>query len=400
MKFIDGLTYQLQLLMTREWVSGVTFDEVVDIAQQIEIVRGQERVEWEAKRPRGQGGFSGAPFGGSSTSHPGARGSLQFPPPAPGSYFECGELRHIWRQCPRRHGGLSQQRSQPPTTAPATSPPAQSARGRGQSARSRPRGGGSSGAGQAHFYALPARPDAIASNAVITDLSGMPPDRDIDFGIDLVSGAQPNSIPPYRIAPAKLKELKEQLQELLDKGWSDECEESFQKLKTALYTAQVLVLPSASGSYTVHCDASRIGIGCFLMQEGRYLLKQNDLNLRQRRWLELLKDNDITILYHPGKSNVGVDALSRWVESFGSLAYLPTVERPLALDVQTLAGQLVRLDILKPSRVLACVVSKSFLYDRIRERQYDYPHLLLLQDRVRRGDARDLTIGDDGVLRM
>jgi len=41
------------------------------------------------------------------------------------------------------------------------------------------------------------------------DLSGMPPDRDIDFGIDLVPGTQPISIPPYRMTLAKLKELKE-----------------------------------------------------------------------------------------------------------------------------------------------------------------------------------------------
>jgi len=64
MRFIDGLTYQLQLLMTREWVSCATFDKVVDIARQIEIVRGQERVEREAKRPRGSGDFSGDPHRG------------------------------------------------------------------------------------------------------------------------------------------------------------------------------------------------------------------------------------------------------------------------------------------------------------------------------------------------
>ncbi|XP_070050877.1 uncharacterized protein [Nicotiana tomentosiformis] len=51
------------------------------------------------------------------------------------------------------------------------------------------------------------------------DLLGIPPDRDIDFGIDLLPGTQPISIPPYRMAPSELKELKEQLQELLDKGF-------------------------------------------------------------------------------------------------------------------------------------------------------------------------------------
>ncbi|XP_070043115.1 uncharacterized protein [Nicotiana tomentosiformis] len=48
--------------------------------------------------------------------------------------------------------------------------------------------------------------------------AGMPPDRDIDFGIDMVPGTQPISIPPYLMAPTELKELKEKLQELPDKG--------------------------------------------------------------------------------------------------------------------------------------------------------------------------------------
>ncbi|XP_070013714.1 uncharacterized protein [Nicotiana sylvestris] len=51
------------------------------------------------------------------------------------------------------------------------------------------------------------------------DLRGMPPDRDIDFCIDVAPGTQPISISPYRVAPPELKELKEQLQDLLDKGF-------------------------------------------------------------------------------------------------------------------------------------------------------------------------------------
>ncbi|XP_070032721.1 uncharacterized protein [Nicotiana tomentosiformis] len=56
-------------------------------------------------------------------------------------------------------------------------------------------------------------------NVFPTDLSGMPHDRNINFGIDLLPGTQPISIPPYRMVPEELKELKEQLQELLDKGF-------------------------------------------------------------------------------------------------------------------------------------------------------------------------------------
>jgi len=44
------------------------------------------------------------------------------------------------------------------------------------------------------------------------------------------------------------------------------------------------------------------------------------------------------------------------------------------------------------------VVSRSSLYDRIRERQYDDPHFLVLKDTVQHGDVNDATIGDDGVL--
>ena len=51
------------------------------------------------------------------------------------------------------------------------------------------------------------------------DLPGLPPEREIDFSIDLVPGTTPISLPPYRMALAELKELKAQLQELVDGGF-------------------------------------------------------------------------------------------------------------------------------------------------------------------------------------
>jgi hypothetical protein len=43
----------------------------------------------------------------------------------------------------------------------------------------------------------------------------------------------------------------------------------------------------------------------------KYFFTQTELNMRQRRWLELIKGYDVEIIYHPGKSNVVADALSR-----------------------------------------------------------------------------------------
>ncbi|KAK1669418.1 hypothetical protein QYE76_057577 [Lolium multiflorum] len=118
--------------------------------------------------------------------------------------------------------------------------------------------------------------------------------------------------------------------------WTDKCEESFQKLKARLTTAPILIMPDITKPFDVFCDASKIGLGCVLMQGGKvisYLSRQlkqeqnypthdlelaavvlalkKELNMRQRRWIELIKDYDLEIHYHPGKANVVADALSR-----------------------------------------------------------------------------------------
>ncbi|XP_070054352.1 uncharacterized protein [Nicotiana tomentosiformis] len=84
----------------------------------------------------------------------------------------------------------------------------------------------------------------------------------------------------------------------------------------------------------------------------------------------------------------------------GSLAYLPVVERPLAMYVQALANQFKRLDVSEPSRGLAYMVSRYSLYERIRARQYDEPHFLVLKDTMQHDDAKEVSIRDDGVLQM
>ena len=51
--------------------------------------------------------------------------------------------------------------------------------------------------------------------------------------------------------------------------WDDRCEEAFQELKRRLTSAPILIVPNREQGYTVYCDASRVGLGCVLMQSGR-----------------------------------------------------------------------------------------------------------------------------------
>ncbi|TYK29816.1 pol protein [Cucumis melo var. makuwa] len=165
--------------------------------------------------------------------------------------------------------------------------------------------------------------------------------------------------------------------------WNPACESSFQELKQKLVSAPVLTVPDGSGSFVIYSDASKKGLGYVLMKQGKvvayafsqlksheqnypthdlelavvvfalkiwrhylygekihiftdhkslkYFVTQKELNMRQRRWLELVKDYDCEILYHPGKANVVADALSRKVAH--SAAFI-TKQAPLLRDLE------------------------------------------------------------------
>nr|GEW17046.1 putative reverse transcriptase domain-containing protein [Tanacetum cinerariifolium] len=87
----------------------------------------------------------------------------------------------------------------------------------------------------------------------------------------------------------------------------EEEEEAFQTLKQKLCFAPILALPEGTENFIVYCDASLKGYGAVLMQREKsqqYILDQKELNMRQRRWIELLSDYDCEIHYHPGKGNI------------------------------------------------------------------------------------------------
>ncbi|CAN4101650.1 unnamed protein product [Withania somnifera] len=136
--------------------------------------------------------------------------------------------------------------------------------------------------------------------------------------------------------------------------WSEECERGFSKLKDLLTSA-----PSWRRIFALKIRRHYpYGVWCEIYIDHRslrYIKRQRELNSVRRRWIELPKDYDISILYHPAVANVVADALSRRPVGMGSLAALSIVERPLALEVQPLANQLVRLDLSDPVHVLASI---------------------------------------------
>jgi ribonuclease HI len=171
----------------------------------------------------------------------------------------------------------------------------------------------------------------------------------------------------YRRFIEGFSKIAKPMTSMLEKGkefkWTDKCQESFDQLRSKLMAAPVLIMLDLQKNFDVYCDASRQGLGCVLMQEGhviayasrqlrkhelnypthdlelaavvhalkiwrhyimgtkcriytdhkslKYIFTQKDLNLRQRRWLELIQDYGLEIHYHPGKANLVADALSR-----------------------------------------------------------------------------------------
>ncbi|XP_050231288.1 uncharacterized protein LOC126680248, partial [Mercurialis annua] len=218
------------------------------------------------------------------------------------------------------------------------------------------------------------------------------------------------------------------LTKLTQKGvkfeWTDKCEASFEKLKEILTTAPVLALPSGIDGFTVYCDVSRIGLGCVLMQHGqviayasrqlkkhevnypthdlelaaslKYIFDQRELNLRQRRWLELLKDYDCTIQYHPGKANVVADALSR--KSSGSLAHISEIgRRPMVREWHSLITSGYGLQISQAGCLLAQLQVQPVLIDRIKAVQDEDPQLKRIIEEVQQDSNSELLLWMDGM---
>nr|GEW59022.1 hypothetical protein [Tanacetum cinerariifolium] len=118
----------------------------------------------------------------------------------------------------------------------------------------------------------------------------------------------------YRIFIVNFSKIAKPLTSLNQKNkkyeWGVEQEEAFHTLKSNLCDAPILSLPDGGEDFVVYCDASNQGLGCVLMQRGKsviymdhkslqHIFDQKELNMRQRRWIELFSDYECEIHYHP-----------------------------------------------------------------------------------------------------
>ncbi|KAL0561349.1 hypothetical protein IC582_001774 [Cucumis melo] len=252
----------------------------------------------------------------------------------------------------------------------------------------------------------------------------------------------------YRRFVENFSRIATPLTQLTRKGapfvWSKACEDSFQNLKQKLVTAPVLTVPDGSGSFVIYSDASKKGLGCVLMQQGKvvayasrqlksheqnypthdlelaavvfalkiwrhylydekiqiftdhkslkYFFTQKELNMRQRRWLELVKDYDCEILYHPGKANVVADALSRKVSHSAALI---TRQAPLHRDLERAE---IAVSVGAVTMQLAQLTVQPTLRQRIIDAQSNDPYLVEKRGLAEAGQAVEFSLSSDGGL--
>lgn len=223
--------------------------------------------------------------------------------------------------------------------------------------------------------------------------------------------------------------------------WTAQCEQSFQVLKERLVTAPILTLPEPGKRFIVYSDASRVGLGCVLMQGEKviayasrqlkkheenypthdlelaavvfalkiwrhylygescdiytdhkslkYIFTQKDLNLRQRRWLELIKDYDLNIQYTPGKANVVADALSRKI--------VPPTLNSLIIDFERMGISYCYAGVVEAESKL---VLESVTLPRVLEAQQQDRLLQQVKRRIEEGKVSEFSMDSSGVVRF
>ncbi|WMV42383.1 hypothetical protein MTR67_035768 [Solanum verrucosum] len=232
----------------------------------------------------------------------------------------------------------------------------------------------------------------------------MPLDRDIDFCIDLEPGTRPISIPPYRMAPTELREVKAQIQELLDKGFirpiaSPWGASVLSKIDLRSDYHQLKIRPEDVPKTAFR---TRYGHHEFLVMSfgltnapATFMSLMNELKVHERNYpihdLELaavvfalkiswhylygVKCEMLTDHCSLHKANMVADVLSRKAVSMGSLACLSVSKRSLAKEIQTLESKFMQLGISETGGVLASIEVKATFIEKIKAKKFEDENL-------------------------
>ncbi|KAL0539729.1 hypothetical protein IC582_023945 [Cucumis melo] len=206
----------------------------------------------------------------------------------------------------------------------------------------------------------------------------------------------------YRRFVENFSRITTPLTQLTRKGapfvWSKACEDSFQNLKQKLVTAPVLTVPDGSGSFVIYSDASKKGLGCVLMQQGKVVayasrqLKSHEQNYPTYDLELAAVDYDCKILYHPGKANVVADALSRKVSHSAALI---TRQAPLHRDLERAE---IAVSVGAVTMQLAQLTVQPTLRQRIIDAQSNDPYLVEKRGLAEAGQEEGFSISSDGGL--
>ena len=110
------------------------------------------------------------------------------------------------------------------------------------------------------------------------------------------------------------------------------------------------------------------------------MFTRKDFNLRQRRWLELLNDYDICVLYHTEKANVVENSLNRM--TMGSVSHIDEAKKDLVRDLHRLGRLVVRLEDFSDSGFMVHNNSESSLVGEVMSKQHLDKSLMEFKDKV------------------